>query len=209
MSPRGFALDKELDGLIKRSIAGDEAAFGVIFHQYKNLVFKTAYLMLGDAHESEDILQEVFIKLHKSLHTYDPSRGAFTTWLHRVTINACVGFRRQRKMWLGSLEEMAARVLHFEPVARVEEKTDEAVLVWRSISRLSPKLRAVMVLRYYWDLSYAEIAQVLQVPLGTVKSRINLGVQTLRLECAETADEGEPMALPLGATGKGMVSRGL
>ncbi len=70
--------------LIRRCQTGDAQAFADLFHRYKNLVYKTAYLMLDSADEAEDVLQEVFFQVHRSLSTFEPSKGAFTTWLYRA-----------------------------------------------------------------------------------------------------------------------------
>ena len=158
--------------LIHRCQVGDEQAFAALFHKYKNLVYKTAYLMLGDAYEAEDVLQEVFVQVCKSLNVYDPEKGAFTTWLHRITVNRCLNWRRKRRPSL-SLDRVHISLP--SPEGRMEEKA-----VWQAVRGLSEKLRAVVVLRYYWELSYAEIAQILDIPLGTVKSRLNLALKTLR-----------------------------
>lgn len=127
--------------LIRRSQAGDEQAFAALFHQYKNLVYKTAYLMLGDADDAEDVLQEVFVQVYKSLPTYQPSRGAFTTWLHRITVNRCLNWRRKRRLFV-PLDNV--RIPGPPPEGRMEEGP-----VWQAVGRLSGKLRAVVVLRYY------------------------------------------------------------
>ena len=165
--------------LIRRCQVGDEQAFAALFHKYKNLVYKTAYLMLGDADEAEDVLQEVFVQVYKSLDAYDPEKGAFTTWLYRITVNNCLNWRRKQRLPFLSLDEappsLASRLP--SPEGRMEEEA-----VWQAVRGLSDKLRAVVVLRYYWELSYAEIAQILDIPLGTVKSRLNLALRTLRKE---------------------------
>jgi len=158
--------------LIRRCQAGDEQAFAELFHRYKNLVYKTAYLMLGDADEAEDVLQEVFVQVYKSLDAYDPGRGAFTTWLYRITVNRCLNWRRR---WRPFVRLDRARTSVRSPEGQREEEG-----VWQAVRGLSEKLRAVVILRYYWELSYAEIAQILDIPLGTVKSRLNLALKTLR-----------------------------
>ncbi len=85
--------------LISRCQAGDANAFGPLFEQYKNLVYKTAYLMTEPA--AEDILQEVFLQVHGSLGAYNPSRGSLSTWLQRITVNRCLNWRRgQRFLWI-------------------------------------------------------------------------------------------------------------
>jgi RNA polymerase sigma-70 factor (ECF subfamily) len=176
-------MDSETLELIRRSQAGDNEAFEALFHKYKNLVYKTAYLMLGSAGEAEDLLQEVFLEVYRSLHSYQPAKAAFTTWLYRVTVNDCLNHKRSRRWSLVPLDEvssLSAGRSHDERLAVDDE-------VWRSISRLSPKLRAVLILRYYWDLSYAELTQVLNVPLGTVKSRLNQALQIVQRDLEANA----------------------
>jgi len=168
--------------LISRAQMGDREAFGALFEQYKNLVYKTAYLILGDAHEAEDALQDVFLLVHKSLTSFDPCKGAFTTWLHRITLNFCLNHRRKRHH--PSLEDVSPTpAIHF-PSARLAEEDS----LWRATRSLSDKLQAVVILRYYWELPYAEIASILEVPLGTVKSRLDLALKTLR----KILEEQEP-----------------
>lgn len=181
--------------LIRRCQAGDEEAFAALFQQYKNLVYKTAYLLLDSAEEAEDVLQEVFIQLHRSLSTFEPTKGAFTTWLHRVTVNRCLSRQRKHRLLLSSLESLAS--LGRSASTSVQDHLEEEEIVQQALRRLSGKLRAVVILRYYWGLSYAEIAQILDIPLGTVKSRLDLALRTLHKEM-ETA----PCALPLKETTK-------
>ncbi len=176
--------------LIIRSQAGDQEAFAAVFHQYKNLVYKTAYLMLGSACDAEDTLQEVFLQVHKSLFSYDPSKGAFTTWLHRITVNYCLNRRRKRGLLALSLDKLSPAPAS-DRSGSIEDRLGEEEEMRGVLRRLSEKLRAVVVLRYYWDLSHAEISQVLGIPLGTVKSRLDLALKTLRKELDRTK-EGAP-----------------
>jgi RNA polymerase sigma-70 factor (ECF subfamily) len=190
--------------LIRRAQAGDDEAFGLLFEEYKNLVYRTTYLTLGTAAEADDILQEVFLQVHRSLDGYDPARGAFSTWLYRITVNRCLNWRRGRRR-TESLEELAGTDLadaadHAAPdapsVRPHADRYDEDDSVRRALDRLSRKLRVVVILRHYWDLSYAEIAEIMDLPLGTVKSRLNLAMRQMRddlesdLPCpAETVSE--------------------
>jgi RNA polymerase sigma-70 factor, ECF subfamily len=160
--------------LIRRAQAGDMQAFASLFEQYKNLVYKTAYLVLDDRNEAEDALQEVFLLVHKSLFSFDPQRGAFTTWLYRVTMNYCLNHRHKRRH--PSLEDVSPTPALDFPSAQLADED----AMWQATHSLSEKLQAVVILRYYWDLPYAEIAQVLDVPLGTVKSRLDLALKSLR-----------------------------
>ncbi len=171
-------MQSEVMVLIGRTLAGDPSAFGTLFQQYKNLVYKTAFLLLGGSEEAEDALQEVFILVRRSLATYRPEKAAFSTWLYRITTNYCLSWRR--RLILLPLEF----ALNTADIAQRhhEERLEAPDMVWRCVLRLSGKKRAVVVLRYYWELSYAEISTVLDIPIGTVKSRLNEAIHALREE---------------------------
>ncbi len=175
-------METDVNMLIRRSLAGDESAFAALFHQYKNLVFKTAFLMLGNAGEAEDVLQEVFLEVHRSLSSYQASKGAFSTWLHRITVNDCISWQRKwRRGWRRGFMNLAS-LSHYPEVSVSghEQTTEDIDSVRRALGSISNKLRAVVVLRFYWDLSYAEIAQAVNIPIGTVKSRLNQALQLMR-----------------------------
>ncbi len=172
-----------MDTVVERCQAGDEGAFEALFEAYKNLVYRTAYLMLGTTHEAEDALQEVFLKVCRSLESYDPSKGAFTTWLHRITMNHCLNQRRKRRPAPLEFAESEDALASRQPSAERQVERDDSLR--RALGHLSQKLRAVVVLRYYLDLSYDEIGQVLEVPAGTVKSRIHSALRVLRRELAD------------------------
>jgi RNA polymerase sigma-70 factor (ECF subfamily) len=177
-------MDGETLEWIRRSQAGDSEAFAALFHKHKNLVYRTAYLMLGNAGEAEDLLQDVFLEVYRSLRTYQPGKGAFTTWLYRITVNDCLNHKRSRRWTPVPLDE-ATPIPQAVPLGEERREIDDEV--WRAVSRLSPKLRVVVILRYYWDMSYAELTQVLNVPLGTVKSRLNQALQHVKRELEVSA----------------------
>ncbi len=164
--------------LIRRAQAQDRDAFASLFQLYKNLVYKTAYLMLRDRDEADDALQEIFVRVHREIQTYDPNKGAFTTWLHRVTMNHSLNHLRGAKRAARAAQvplDVAASI----PAPGIAHPADQDVLR-QAVDQLSDKQRAVVVLRYFLELSYDEIAQVLDIPLGTVKSRLTLALATLR-----------------------------
>lgn len=177
--------------IIIRAQSGDREAFAILFEQHKNLVYKTAYLMLGEATEAEDALQEIFLQVYKSLSGFDSGKAAFTTWLYRVTFNYCLNHRRRKRPFTLPLEELSPALKSEFPGAQLAEEE----VLQQAIGKLTDKQRAVVILRYFWDLPYAVIAQILDVPLGTVKSRIDLALKTLR----KVLEEQE--------TGKGSVSQ--
>jgi RNA polymerase sigma-70 factor (ECF subfamily) len=170
--------------------------FEAIFGQYKDMVYKTAYLILGDTHRAEDVLQEVFIKVHKSLDTFDSRKGAFSTWLRRITVNQCIAERRNTHSPSLSLEKLEEE--GFDPAGADSRHPEELVVkreesqrIQRAMKTLDRKHRAVVTLRYFDELSYEEIAQVLSIPLGTVKSRINTAIRALRQELIEGGTDHE------------------
>lgn len=166
-----------------RDQAQDEETFAALFQQYKNLVFKTAYLMLGNPIEAEDALQEVFLNVHRALGTFDPSRSAFSTWLYRITVNHCLNRRRKRGVVMYPLGDVPGHA----PSPEGQIMTDQ--ILEQALDSLSDKLRSVIVLRYYAELPYAEIGEILDVPLGTVKSRLSLALNTMRQTLNTSSDE--------------------
>ncbi len=169
--------------LIRRSQAGDADAFAALFEQYKNLVYKTAFLMLDNAAEAEDALQEVFVLVHRDLRSFDPHKGAFSTWLYRVTVNHCLNHCRKRSFFYLPLEQTPPPLVDPPGASLAEEEA-----IRQAVRELSEKQRAVVILRYYWELPYAEISRILDIPLGTVKSRLDLALRTLR-RTLEAQDE--------------------
>ncbi len=174
--------------LVEKWQSGDIDAFEALFQQYQNLVFRTAYLMVGNKEEAEDVLQEVFIAVWKSRNTFNPAKGKLTTWLHRITINQCANSKRRKQVTILSMEE--ARDGGFDlPQIRGSEPPEELLMnrleyerTIAAVNSLDGKHRPTLILRYFSDLSYNEIAEILGIPLGTVKSRLNQAIRTLRGE---------------------------
>jgi RNA polymerase sigma-70 factor (ECF subfamily) len=180
--------------LIVKWQAGDEDAFEALFRQYYRLVFKTAYVMMGSKEEAEDVLQEAFIAMWKSRKTFDPDKGKLTTWLCRITVNQCNNRLRAKRIPVTSLDE--AKNDGFDlPDTSVQLPEELCAKRWeyeqavKAISSLDGKHRAAVVLRYFGDLSYEEIAQVLEIPLGTVKSRLNQGLRMLHRKVGDNGYE--------------------
>ena len=161
--------------------------FEKTFQQYKDTVFKTAYLIVGNVQEAEDILQEVFVKVYEAVGTFDPQKGSMSTWMHRITVNQCISQKRKKRAVSYSSEEMEER--GFELTDPSDELPEEMVIqreevanMWQAVKSIDAKHRAVLALRYFDGLSYDEIAQTLNIPLGTVKSRLNVAIKNLRTE---------------------------
>ena len=164
---------------------GDEAAWRALVERYTRKVFGLAYRFTGRAEEAEDLTQEVFVKVYQTLHRYRETDGPFGAWLMAVARNHAIDhYRRGRQERQRRtedplvLETAASGEEH--PVLGIERE-ERAKLVHTGLRALPPDLRAPLVMCDLQGLSYDEIAAALQVPLGTVKSRINRA----RLELAK------------------------
>ena len=171
--------------MIDKWRSGDVEAFETIFQQYYKLVFKTAYLMVGNKEEAEDVLQEAFVAMWRSRKTFDPNKGKLTTWLCRITVNQCTSRLRAKRVAITSLDEAKNDGFDLQDTsAQLPEelciKQWEYEQVVKAVGSLNGKHRAAVVLRYFGDLSYEEISQVLHIPLGTVKSRLSQAIKILR-----------------------------
>lgn len=163
--------------LVRRHLGGDPDAFRALYEKYKDKVFASAYRILGEHHAAADLAQEIFLKLHGELDSFK-FESKFSTWLFRVAVNHAInkaneGVRHAR------IHEKIQRQGRGDPGGTREGRPiDEQV--HRAIQGLSPKLRAIVSLRYLDGLSYQEIAEVLEISMGTVKSRLFLAHETLR-----------------------------
>jgi RNA polymerase sigma-70 factor (ECF subfamily) len=174
--------------LVRRCVAGDAAAWEEIVQRYNRRIYNICYRFSGSAEQAEDLTQEVFIKVYRSLGSYEVERGAFMTWLATLTRNLLVDFFRKSKQDratdsleepTGAGEDSLSLAGHLEdpapsPDARLLSRETQA-LVQKALLKLSPELREAVILRDLQDMDYREIALALKVPEGTVKSRINRG----------------------------------
>ncbi len=162
---------------MRRHLAGDPGAFRELYEKYKDKVFATAYRIVGEHHEAADLAQEVFVKVHGELESFK-FQSRFSTWLFRVAVNHAIN-RANEAGRHARIRERIQREGRGEPGGTREGRPlDERV--HRAIQRLSPKLRAIVGLRYLDGLSYEEISEVLELSMGTVKSRLFLAHETLR-----------------------------
>jgi len=174
--------------LVRRCVAGDAAAWEEIVQKYHRRIYNICYRFAGSANDAEDLTQEVFIKMYRTLNTYDVERGAFMTWVTTMTRNLLVDHFRKTKneRITDSLEATPSEHEDAMPLSeRIPDQgstpdagvqsreTSEAV--HQALQKLSPELREAVILRDLQDMDYREIATVLRVPEGTVKSRINRG----------------------------------
>ena len=189
--------------LVRRCLGGDASAWEDIVRLYNRRIYNLCYRFTNSADDAQDLTQDVFIKLYRTLGSYDVEKGAFTTWLTTLTRNLLVDhFRRSRQDRVTdsidgtSREEEDALSISDRledprpsPDDRLASKETQK-MVQTALARLSPELREAVILRDLQDMDYKEIAGTLRVPEGTVKSRINRG----RMELARLLSRNKKQA---------------
>jgi len=174
--------------LVRRCVAGDVVAWEEIVQRYNRRIYNICYRFAGSGNDAQDLTQEVFIKMFRTLSSYDVERGAFMTWVTTITRNLLVDHFRKSKQdrMTDSLDATPSEHEDAMPLSeKIEDKAPTAdtgvqsretrELVHSTLQKLSPELREAVILRDLQDMDYKDIATVLKVPEGTVKSRINRG----------------------------------
>lgn len=167
--------------LVRRCVAGDSAAWESIVRTHTRRIYNLCYRFTGQRQEAEDLTQEVFLRMFRTLKSYDPAQGALGVWLHRVSRNLLIDHyraTRHQRMTSSIDDEESPMVLpdtKSPSPHRAAELGELREMLQKALTRLSPELREAVVLRDLQGLDYREIGQTLEIPDGTVKSRINRG----------------------------------
>ena len=167
--------------LVAAARGGDRAAFRCLYEQSKERVYNIAFYWFGDHLLAEDILQTVFLKAYRGLGSFR-LESSFSTWVFRIAINECQNQKRRHSPEYVPIEEIlgGAKEPGAEPISDREHLARERQsIIGQALMELSPKLRAVVVLKYMEDLSYEQIADILGCAPGTVASRLNRGLAEL------------------------------
>ena len=191
--------DQELLWL-EQARRGDQAAFSRLVGVYQRPVYNLCYRVLGNAPEAEDAAQETFVRMYTKLHTYQPERK-LSSWVLSIASHYCIDcLRRRRGQWVSLDEEPIATMLPShnrgpEESALRQESRDE---VQRLVDTLPPAYRVPLILRYWYDLSYVEIAEAMGLTLQAVKSRLHRA----RLQMIDKVPAGSIVAMvPAGGLG--------
>jgi RNA polymerase sigma-70 factor (ECF subfamily) len=183
-----YLLRDEEQHWIAQSRRGDERAFGHLVDNYQRAVFNLCYRMLWDAAEAEDAAQETFIRAYTRLASFDPNRK-FSTWLLAIASHYCIDRLRQRRLNLLSWDHLQPWRHPADPQPGPEEaalRSETQRYVQKLLAGLAPDYRAVLVLRYWHEFSYEEIAQALNSTVPAVKSRLFRARQMLAQAEART-----------------------
>ncbi|MFS0784259.1 RNA polymerase sigma factor SigW [Bacillus sp. 1P06AnD] len=173
---------------IKDVLKGDHNAFGEVVEIYKDKVFQLCYRMLGNRHEAEDMAQEAFVRAFVNIHSFNIKRK-FSTWLYRIATNLCIDRIRKKKpdYYLDAEIAGAEGLNMYSQVASDTKMPEDEVeslelqdRIQKEILKLPEKYRTVIVLKYIEELSLKEIGEILDLPIGTIKTRIHRGREALR-----------------------------
>jgi RNA polymerase sigma-70 factor (ECF subfamily) len=186
-----------MDDIIARCLDGDQAAWDAIVRQHWRRVFNIAYKFVGRHDQAEDLTQDVFIKLFRSLNTFD-RRANFQTWLVSVSRNLCIDHyrsaRKEREAINRDVDPNELTPVAPGPNAHAQlEHRDRVTLLRAALEALPPTLRSAVMLRDIQEHTYQEIATELRLPEGTVKSRINRGRAELARHIRRLRDEQDAL----------------
>jgi len=177
--------------LVQQCLRGDGTAWEELVRRHTRRIYNLCYRFTGNHHEAEDLTQDVFLRVYRTLGSYRSTHGGFATWMTSVTRNLLIDHyrRTKRDRITDSLDDAMPKLEEKEIAGR---RPDQAAVagelseqVQRALGRISPDLREAVILRDLQGLEYREIQDVLQVPEGTVKSRINRG----RIELARLLEQ--------------------
>jgi RNA polymerase sigma-70 factor (ECF subfamily) len=188
----------DTEALIRRCQRGDRLAIEALVRRFQNYVFRLCYLVMRNEQDAEDMTQETFIRAFRALPRFEIRKGiSFEAWLYRIAVNACRS--RMRRKWYQVLPwpDPAPQIIS-EPEDQPErlmirgEQRDEMLA---AVDLLGEKHRMVVILRYYAGLSNEEIARTLNIPSGTVRSRLHIARQRLRKLLAEREEGKERLTM--------------
>jgi RNA polymerase sigma-70 factor (ECF subfamily) len=191
LSPQPAAIDQ----LIAQCLAGDQTAWEQIVKLHWRKVFNVAYQFVGSHEQAEDLAQDIFLKIFRSLSTFD-RRANFQTWLISVSRNLCIDHYRSVRKERQTIdrdvtsEDLSPASSGASPLAVLENR-DLAALLRQALQTLPESLRVAVLLRDIQELSYLEIAERLRLPEGTVKSRINRGRKELARQILRLREEAD------------------
>jgi RNA polymerase sigma-70 factor (ECF subfamily) len=167
---------------VDQALEGDQDAFAELVNTYQNAVYNLCYRMLGERTEAEDAAQETFLRAYMNLQRYDPARS-FKTWLLSIASNHCIDrLRRRRLIWLSLDEPLPPNIMLSSDEPEPEEATikdQRSQAIQMLLNELSTEYRAAVVLRYWYDYSYTEIADILDTTESAIKSRLFRARQAL------------------------------
>lgn len=174
--------------LIAKILAGKRAAFEELMKKYNKKIFGYIYRMVKDEDVAIELTQDFFLKLYHILDKYN-SQYKFTTWAYRICYNMVIDHVRKNSAYIESLdcENVTSRMVESENYSKADAldnlvKEEIREYTWSVVDRIPPKFRELILMRYLQELKYDEIAEITQMPVGTVKNRLFKAKEMLKLE---------------------------
>jgi RNA polymerase sigma-70 factor (ECF subfamily) len=172
--------------LIAECLAGDAAAFGVLVRRYQDRLFNTVIRLVDNADDAQDVVQEAFLNAYQSLDGFKGD-SLFFTWLYRIAVNTAISLRRKQRVSI-SIDATRNGEYPIDPLDPSEqsrpghalERAEQERRIQQALSRLSPEHRAVLVMKDMEGQKYETMAEILQVPIGTIRSRLHRARLELR-----------------------------
>ena len=178
---------------VNGTLEGNQEAFAELLYTFQDSVYNLCYRMLGERTEAEDASQEVFLRAYSNIHRYDQNRS-FKTWILTIASNHCIDRLRKRRMTWVSLDEPIPATLS---LSSDDPEPEEALMmstrseqVQALLNELDPGYRVAVVLRYWYDYSYAEIADIMETTESAIKSRLHRARKSLAEMLDDVQDTG-------------------
>lgn len=190
--------------LVRSYLSGDRAAFAALVDRHERRVYNIALRMTGSEEDARDATQDAFLTVLRKLSSFR-GEAAFTTWLHRVTVNACYDLlRRRRRSPLLERESEDGRTVEPPPAPDHADTSNLSIDVQRALMEVPEEFRVVMILHDVHDLRQEEVAAIVGIPVGTVKSRLHRGrvalARAMGVEREDTPGEPSDVAHPSEGT---------
>jgi RNA polymerase sigma-70 factor (ECF subfamily) len=198
LRPRTSNVSRDDPQLIHECLQGETAAFGELIARYQDRLYNTVYRLLDNAEDAQDVVQDAFLHAYQSLDSFKGD-AQFFTWLYRIAVNTAISLKRKQKSAV-RLQGGADAATNVEPLdlspdsdpGRVLERTEQAARIQQALRRLSPEHRAVLIMKDVDDKKYEDMADFLDVPIGTIRSRLHRA----RLELRAILEAEEAGAVP-------------
>ena len=194
MAESQFHEDDEF--LIKRFVSDDESAFEELFGRYKQKIFNLVYRYIGPYPETEELTQDVFIKVYKSAQTFK-GKSKFSTWIYRIAVNTCLNYKKKKRLVMESLDKSGTQLVK-ELVApdstTPEEQFTRArkmAIIQQALDSLLPNQKIAFILSKYDGFSYAEIGEIMNVSISSVESLLFRAKQQLKKELTPYKEIGD------------------
>jgi len=194
MAESQFHEDDEF--LIKRFVSDDESAFEELFGRYKQKIFNLVYRYIGSYPETEELTQDVFVKVYKSAQTFK-GKSKFSTWVYRIAVNTCLNYKKKKRLVVESLDKLGTQLVK-ELVApdsttpeELFKRARKMAIIQQAIDSLPPNQKIAFILSKYEDFSYIEIAEIINTSISAVESLLFRAKQQLKKELTPYKEMGD------------------